>query len=43
MKEIDVKYNNSIFGDKELEKKSVTEKCSLTVDDGKTIIQLFIV
>ena len=32
-----------IFEDNELDKKSVTEKCSLTADDGKTIKQLFIV
>ena len=32
-----------IFEDNELDKKSVTEKCSLTADDGKSITQLFIV
>ena len=32
-----------IFEDNELDKKSVTEKCSLTAADGKTIKQLFIV
>ena len=32
-----------IFAENELDKNSVTEKCSLTADDGKTIKQLFIV
>ena len=32
-----------IFEDKELDKNSVTEKCSLTAEDGKIIIQLYII
>ena len=36
-------FNICIFEDNELDKKSVTEKCSLTADDEKNITQLFIV
>ena len=32
-----------IFQDNELNKDAVTEKCSLTADDGKNITQQFIV